>query len=185
MSRRPDPARDQRIRDLATTGHRNQEIAAIVGISPSGVKVARRRLGLPPAEYTRSRPTHEQIFHTRTQTTDDGHLTWTGTTENGTPVISHTPAAHIAWRLHHGVDPVGHVRRTCDHDGCVLATHLEDATTRNRHRAALRAITGRTSLPDHCTRGHRGQIRLDPDGHPHCATCTRDDKRRGRQQEAA
>jgi hypothetical protein len=177
--------RDQQIRDLAAAGHSNAHIAARLGISPSGVTSARRRLGLPAV--TRHAPTVEEQFAAHTRVTDDDHLVWTGAYQRGTlPVLNHTPAARIAWRLTHGADPVGKVHATCDQPGCLK--HLEDAATRQRHRTALRYITSGRALPDTCGNGHDQGVhgRLTPDGHTRCKVCERLGQQRARaRQEAA
>jgi hypothetical protein len=180
--------RDQQIRALAEVGHSNAHIARSLGISPSAVTSARRRLGLPAV--VRHTPTVEEQFAANTRLTDDGHLIWTGAYQRGTlPVLNHQPAARIAWRLTHGTDPVGTVRVTCEQPGCVA--HLGDADTRRRHRTALRYITGGKALPDTCGGGHDQNThgRLTPDGHARCGECLRLDKQRARdrikQKEAA
>jgi hypothetical protein len=172
--------RDQQIRALAETGHSNTHIARALGISPSGVTSARRRLQLPAA--TRRTPTVEEQFAANTRS-EGGHLLWTGAYQRGTlPILNHQPATRIAWRITHGTDPVGTVTVACGQHGCIQPDHLQDAATRRRHRTALRYIAGGKALPDTCGNGHNqgAHGRLTPDGYRRCGECMRLDKQRSR-----
>ncbi|GHA01071.1 hypothetical protein ACFOOM_12420 [Streptomyces echinoruber] len=92
----------------------------------------------------------EDLFRCRTTPTGDGHLLWKGhVTSSGTPVLRHGGRVHsayrIAFRLHHGRDPVGRVTRTCDTPGCVAGGHLADHRMRvanQRADAAYKRIFG-------------------------------------------
>jgi WhiB family redox-sensing transcriptional regulator len=71
-----------------------------------------------------------QIYHHHAKATGDGHVVWTDHRHwinvRGTPYTVH----RLAWIAHHGVESIGHVKRTCDVDGCVAKTCLTDQRTR-------------------------------------------------------
>lgn len=177
---------DEQIRALVQAGRSNQEIARRLGVHRNTVVNGRRRLGLSRHDLSATKrrvthllqPTLELTWRIRTQPTSDGHLLWTGAAaRNGEqPFLkfrgeSHQ-AARVAWRLHHGTEPVGLVRVTCGQPLCVRAEHLTDTATRQRHNTALRYILGIGSVQDTCHRGHDPkQQRVDPDGYAYCNAC--------------
>ncbi|MGW6913741.1 hypothetical protein ACWGB8_07965 [Kitasatospora sp. NPDC054939] len=76
--------------------------------------------------------------------TDDGHLVWTGSTHRGAPRLCHGREIYspgrLAFRVHYGREPEGHVTVACDRPHCLLGGHLDDARTRASHRAAYAAL---------------------------------------------
>ncbi len=71
---------------------------------------------------------------------EGGHLHWTGATgANGTPVVAVggqvETGYRLAFRWHHGREPVGQVRPTCGYGGCMTGGHLADRQLREERRA--------------------------------------------------
>jgi len=103
--------------------------------NPDGSRIAAR-----PAETITER------FASKTRSTDDGHLLWTGTlSPSGVPQFSYDRrkylAARVAYQHHTGLEPAGTVRPACGNDLCVKAEHLEDkpsgrVTSPRRRQAA-------------------------------------------------
>jgi hypothetical protein len=94
----------------------------------------------PDGSLVAARPaveTIEERFASKIQPTHDGHLLWTGSTnEDGIPQLAYQrrtyQAARIAYRQHTGNEPEGVVRPACGNDLCVLGEHLEDRPSRSR-----------------------------------------------------
>ncbi|MCC9307718.1 hypothetical protein LN042_11520 [Kitasatospora sp. RB6PN24] len=83
-----------------------------------------------------------------TETTDDGHVRWTGpTTASGQRVLSfggtNHPAARVAFRAHWGREPIGPVLSACDYPHCLLGAHLDDKQARDAFRAMFTGLFGR------------------------------------------
>jgi DNA-binding CsgD family transcriptional regulator len=123
------------IRELLHAGYGDRTIARQLGVTPRTVTRARSILGLPKARGgVKAAATVEDLFWRRVQPIDGGHLQWTGSfTSKGTPQLKwggrdgtvHT-AYRVAFRIRHGHDPVGYVRRTCHITGCVAPDHVAD-----------------------------------------------------------
>lgn len=62
----------------------------------------------------------------------DGHVLWTDrrawVNVRGTPYT----IGRLAWVAHYGVESIGHIRRTCDVEGCVAKACLTDQRMRER-----------------------------------------------------
>lgn len=89
------------------------------------------RTGGRPASGT----SWEDAFEQRTDPVEGGHLRWTGATgARGTPVVAYRGQVETAYRLafrwHHGREPQGNVRPTCDYPRCVAGEHLADRALR-------------------------------------------------------
>ncbi|MFD3608975.1 hypothetical protein ACFWXA_13040 [Streptomyces atroolivaceus] len=77
----------------------------------------------------------EDAFNERTVAVEGGHLHWTGSTgHRGTPVVAWRGQVETGYRLafrwHHGRDPEGNVRPSCDYPCCVAGGHLADRVIR-------------------------------------------------------
>lgn len=78
----------------------------------------------------------EDAFALRTVAVEGGHLHWTGATgHRGTPVLAWRGQVETGYRLafrwHHGREPEGNVRPTCDYPCCVAGGHLADRLIRD------------------------------------------------------
>ncbi|MDX2551347.1 hypothetical protein [Streptomyces stelliscabiei] len=85
--------------------------------------------------------TPEQTLAAYSRPAADGHTLWTGPLGRvGRPVIWMRNKAHnaraVAFRKHHGRDPVGRVTVACDEPRCIAGPHLADSTIRAAHRRA-------------------------------------------------
>lgn len=73
-------------------------------------------------------------------TPDGGHLIWTGPRSGrGYDLIASGRkynARAIAFQRHHGRDPDGQTRRTCDQPDCIAGAHLTDRRIREANRRA-------------------------------------------------
>lgn len=135
------------IAELLHAGHRDNAIARQLGACPKTVARARAALGLPKDPPGRTSHTSiEDAWRAHTQPTDDGHLLWTGTINNGVPAFYHKGHRHsaylIAYRIGRGRDPQGRCWPDCDRAGCVKPSHVDDGPGRARTRATLAAIFG-------------------------------------------
>ncbi|MEU6929028.1 hypothetical protein AB0A05_07670 [Streptomyces sp. NPDC046374] len=107
-----------------------EEIAAALDVADETMPGASAPgVGRPP-----TRASWEEAFRQRTVAVEGGHLSWTGPTTRRTPVVAHRGQVETAYRLafrwHHGREPQGNVRPTCDYPGCVAGGHLADRVIR-------------------------------------------------------
>lgn len=135
------------IAELLHTGLSNRAIARQLSVDTKTVAAARTVLRLPKAKPgPRPAATPETLFWQRVQHTSNGHLLWTGSTYDGTPVVrhgsQHYTARRIAFRIRHGRDPEGYVTVACTVDGCVRPDCMDDRITRQRTDRAFEAIFG-------------------------------------------
>lgn len=73
----------------------------------------------------------QQIYRHHAKPTSGGHVIWTDT-RHFINVRSKPYTVHrLAWIALHGTEPVGHVTRSCDVDGCVAAACLTDRRMRD------------------------------------------------------
>ncbi|MFF1792641.1 hypothetical protein ACFVXQ_00110 [Kitasatospora sp. NPDC058263] len=98
-----------------------------------------------PARQHRARyPSPEAKLNALSAPTEGGHQRWTGPMDGQHPLLKHGGRRYsvlaLAFRQHHGRDPIGTVRVGCDLPGCVAGAHLDDAPARARLRTALAAI---------------------------------------------
>ncbi|MDX2539817.1 hypothetical protein PV437_42690 [Streptomyces scabiei] len=119
-------------------GATHREIRREFRISPNRICQLRKLHSIPVPDHDRWAPlrvTVEQAFARYAQPTPEGgHLIWTGPRSGrGYDLIAsgrtHN-ARHIAFRKHHGRDPEGQTRRTCDQTDCIAGAHLTDRTLR-------------------------------------------------------
>ncbi|MGW6391125.1 hypothetical protein ACWFR1_11610 [Streptomyces sp. NPDC055103] len=113
------------------SGVTSDEIAAALdsaGESRPGAAAPGRGRRAPAASW-------EDAFDERTVAVEGGHLHWSGATgHRGTPVVAWRGQVETAYRLafrwHHGREPEGNVRPSCDYPCCVAGGHLADRVIR-------------------------------------------------------
>ncbi|MFF0295578.1 hypothetical protein ACFYS8_13295 [Kitasatospora sp. NPDC004615] len=176
-----------RVRELAAKNVPTAVIARTLGMDRREVRKVRNAADLPapPRGYERQPLTLEEKWAERTRPLADGHLEWTGERQNAsrTPVLryrgrSYSPAA-IAFRMQHGVAPVGQAFSGCGTRHCVAPAHVDDTARRIRDRNALRVVLGTAARPAVCRRaGHDQSVhgRIQPNGAAYCQACKRGDK---------
>jgi hypothetical protein len=88
----------------------------------------------------------EEAFRIHAELLDDGHVRWLGGTSHSTPRVwfggTTYSAYRIAFRIHHGRDPEGQARPSCDVPLCVAGSHIEDRPMRQRTDSLYTAIFG-------------------------------------------
>lgn len=113
------------------------EIGEACGIPRKSISARRAKLGLPTLLQ---RVTHQSAFDAHSRPVDDGHVEWTRVNAMKHPQVAvhgvYYSVPRLAFLLGHGREPVGHVKATCDHDGCVAWQHLTDREIRNARAAA-------------------------------------------------
>ncbi|MFC7983857.1 hypothetical protein [Streptomyces sp. NPDC057336] len=129
---------------LLREGHSNRYIGRALNTAPRRVGRIRAALGLPTVEL-RVLPL-EEAWRARTRPEGDGHLQWTGTYKEGTPVLTHAGQHYTAYRVAFGFvhdrEPVGRIYPGCGVARCVEPTHLEDRTIRQTLSTQLTSIFG-------------------------------------------
>ncbi|MDN3244106.1 hypothetical protein [Streptomyces sp. ZSW22] len=129
---------------LLQEGHSNRYIGRTLRTNPLRVARIRAELGLPKVEL-RVLPL-EEAWRARTRPVDGGHLQWTGTYREGTPVLTHAGQHYTAYRVAFGFvndrEPVGRIYPGCGVARCVEPTHLEDRTIRQTLSTQFNAIFG-------------------------------------------
>ncbi|MFD1656951.1 helix-turn-helix domain-containing protein [Streptomyces caeni] len=136
---------------LLRAGMPESHIAAQLHVSPRTVRATRRALGLPAPKRGGAPVTYasvEDAFRANTAPVDGGHVRWTGYTDSvsGLPVLCYRgrrqTAPRVAFTSHHGREPVGKVRRTCEYEGCIAGAHLADRLIREANQRADAAYPG-------------------------------------------
>lgn len=120
----------------------NKEIGRRLKVGVLRVARVRDDLGIPkywsgivPA-WTQAR------FDGMTQQLHNGHRQWLGKeTADGTPYGTKDSAFRIAFRLHHGREPVGRVTQTCTRKRCVEGSHQQDKPMRDAARGRVEELT--------------------------------------------
>lgn len=138
------------IAELLRAGVPQAHICRQLHVAPITVQRTREALGLPAPKTCRVLPaTPEEAFQQYTQPAADGHLTWTGPVNTGSPkfVFQGTTynARRLSFRLHHGREPIGNVTVGCEAQDCVAGRCVEDQPMRDANRradAAFEAIFG-------------------------------------------
>jgi len=134
------------IAELLKAGHTHLDIARQLHVSRKTVSATHHALQLPARVRGGGAPhqSFEDAYRAHAVPADDGHVQWTGHMDGTLPVVCHagrrTPAPRIAFRLHHGRDPEGRLRRTCDLPGCAAGAHYADKRIRDAHRRADKAF---------------------------------------------
>lgn len=131
---------------LLQAGVHHQDIARQLHVSRKTVSAAHHALQLPPRVRGGGAPhaTLVDAYRAHATPVDDGHVQWTGPMDGSLPVVCHsgqrTPAPRVAFRLHHGRDPEGRLRRTCDMPSCAAGAHYADRRIRQANQRADRAF---------------------------------------------
>lgn len=125
---------------LKTEPLSNREIAGRLHVGTRFVAEVRADLGLPRFGRHLRVWTREDYERTTVQLRG-GHRLWRGRrTANGSPITSRGETAYkLAYRLHHGREPVGRVGPVCIRKFCVEGAHLHDQALRDA--AASAALT--------------------------------------------
>lgn len=91
-----------------------------------------------------------------TQTTEDGHLMWTGRVHKTTPVGTdrHRSIRPLAYQQQKGHAPVGLVRSICGHVLCLQGEHLTDREERQSIYRARAEARGLATTDGYCPHGH-------------------------------
>lgn len=135
------------IAQLLRAGTPQTYICRQLRCAPITVQRTREALGLPAPKTCRPLPaTLEEAFRQHTQPTDDGHLTWTGPMSDGGPRVRFAGtvyyARRLAFRFHHGREPIGRVTVACGRVDCVAGRCIEDRPAREQGRALYAAVFG-------------------------------------------
>lgn len=109
------------------------------------VQRTREVLGLPAPKTCRVLPaTLEEAFRRYERPAKDGHIEWAGPFSSGAPKLvfegSLYYARRLAFRFHHGREPVGRVTHSCDVKDCVAGACVEDKPMRAANKRADRAF---------------------------------------------
>jgi len=138
------------IADLLRAGVPLLHICRQLHCAPLTVQRTREAIGLPAPKTCRVLPTTlEAAFRQYTRPAKDGHIEWVGPVNAGAPKVVFEGtvyyARRLAFRFHHGRDPIGKVTSGCTFTGCVAGRCLEDRPMRERARSLYAAIFGGAS----------------------------------------
>jgi len=117
------------------TEESDAELALRLGGSPEFVGRVRACLGMEPRPLPslHAKLTPEERVVLFSEEIPGGHRRWLGTvSETGLPVIGKVSVRAIAFRIEHGREPEGRVRRACGQPLCVTGSHLSDQDMRTR-----------------------------------------------------
>lgn len=131
------------IAELLRAGVPQSHIARRLHVAPITVQRTREALRLPAPKTCRVLPaTLEDAFRQHTRPTDGGHIEWTGRFNASAPTLIFQGTVHsayqVAFRFHHGRDPVGKVTSCRSVKGCVAGPCLRDQPMRQREQQAAR-----------------------------------------------
>ncbi|MER5699652.1 hypothetical protein ACWDBO_37395 [Streptomyces mirabilis] len=126
----------------------DREIAARLGTTAQSVRKVRADLGLPIFRHRYKEWTPEE-FERAAPRIQGGHRLWKGRRgPSGVPMANRLLTAYqLAFRLHHGRDPVGKIVGRCRRKGCVEGAHLVDRVMRD----AVEDTSTLTELPAEAT----------------------------------
>ncbi|WP_371624084.1 hypothetical protein OG245_15340 [Streptomyces sp. NBC_01116] len=135
------------VADMLREGIAQRDIMRTLHVSYKTVTSHRIALSLPaPKRGGHPLRPIETEFHARTEPVDGGHLRWTGHHAHGVPRLGrqgkHPSAYRVAFRLHHGREPIGHAKPGCGYAQCVAPAHLEDRPMREQLRSQMAGIFG-------------------------------------------
>lgn len=107
----------------------DKEVALRLGLSRTAVHRRRKALGLPA--YRPYGSTLEEAFRLGARAVEGtGHVVWRSATTSLTYNDQNLTVTRVAFRLGHGREADGPVRRSCEYDGCIAWEHLTDRTVR-------------------------------------------------------
>ncbi|MFE6282454.1 hypothetical protein [Streptomyces sp. NPDC057877] len=121
-----------------------EEIHRLLGLGHNRVSDLRKQHKIPVPHRDRNATQRltvdEQFARYAIPTSTGGHLLWTGPhSGRGLDLIAsgrkHN-ARHVAFAKHHGRDPDGRVRRTCELPDCIAGAHHTDHRIRAAHARA-------------------------------------------------
>lgn len=129
---------------------KDTDLAARLECTPEFVARVRHDLGMPADEVPQvvrkevTPPlTDQERYDKLSVPVEGGHRKWTGRfhRHTGTPLFNRNLTVYAAaFRLHHGMKPVGNVLVECDYPRCVEATCLSDRLMREQRRADEAAL---------------------------------------------
>lgn len=131
-------ASEQQVIRMLRNGATREEIRAATRITPNRITQLRKDHNIPVPRRQRHRLTLDEAFARHTTATD-GHLLWTGRRRGpGFELRFHGTTydpRRIAFRKHHGRDPVAYVLRipSCDLPDCIAGAHHADQTIRRNN----------------------------------------------------
>lgn len=129
------------LRDGATS----KQVYETTRVGPNDIARLRRQHNIPVPARDRARHTVDEAFALHTRDTDDGHVLWTGPRSGRSCDLIATGrrynAGYVAFRKHHGRDPQGYLRRTCDEPACIAGAHHTDRLIRQANARADRAYS--------------------------------------------
>ncbi|MCX5587597.1 WhiB family transcriptional regulator [Streptomyces erythrochromogenes] len=127
---------DEVDRLLRTASMTDKEIALRVGFATVTVHRRRRALGLPA--HRPHGATVEQAFALGVRTVEGSdHVVWRSATTTLIFNDQNLTVTRLAFRLGHGREADGPVRRSCEHSGCIAWQHLTDNRIREESRRLL------------------------------------------------
>lgn len=137
-----------RATEMLRAGASYTAIRAETGIGFNLISALRKKhqIPVPPGNHGGRPPSSiDEIFTRHARHAPDGHTTWAGP-RSGRGRSSFDLLAEggrhnaraVAFRKHHGRDPQGHLRRTCDIEDCIAGAHLTDALIRAKNRRTPR-----------------------------------------------
>lgn len=123
---------------MLRAGATYKEIHRTLRLALNRISRLRRQHRIPVPSRKRENPrryTVDEAFTTHTRaTTEGGHLLWTGPRSGRSFDLIASGRTYnaraIAFRRHHGRDPEGQTRRTCDQPDCIAGAHLTDRRIR-------------------------------------------------------
>lgn len=149
------PEKWERIARLLKAGPVSDRAAARqLGVRAQAVAAVRWDLGVPPFQRQRRQGWTQADFDEFAVPVRGGHKRWRGRTTDGVPRAGTNRTAYqLAFRLHHGREPVGPVWVVCQLKRCVEGAHLEDGVMRSEAVAPgdPRDLSGLTELPSAAT----------------------------------
>lgn len=118
-------------RELKTEDIGNKPLGARLGVCYTSVARVRADLGMPAFRHRLKVWTPEE-FERAAPKIQGGHRLWKGRFgPSGVPMANRVLTAYqLAFRLHHGREPVGKVMGRCRKKGCVEGAHLVDKVMR-------------------------------------------------------
>ncbi|MDX2698964.1 helix-turn-helix domain-containing protein [Streptomyces ipomoeae] len=127
---------EQRVAVLLLQGATYEAISAEVGLSQPTIMKIRLDWNIPKAvREPRPSRTVAAALALYAEPYGDGHVRWTGPYSGRMPTLFADSRSHnarrVAFREHHGREPVGYVLTDCGRSGCMAGAHLTDLLMRS------------------------------------------------------
>lgn len=167
------PKHDEIVR-LLREGLSNAEVVRRLRCDKNRVAQIRAEESIPGPHDPRSLI---QKWRERAVEGEDGHMSWTGKHNNGTPVVRHDGHDHsaraIAFTMRTKRAPEGNTLPDCGWFPCVAPAHMQDSRERTEIREQVRFLRGLPVRNGTCKRGHDQTVygRYDAAGTSYCASC--------------